>query len=109
MVDKQREFAKLLRQGVSISEACRRLGIDRKTGHWWKNGGVVVRESGTRVVEPVIGRFEGRAESDRYLSEAERVAIADGIRAGKVCPRDRDPAGPGCLDGGARTEPQPRQ
>ena len=31
MVDKQRSFAKLLQQGVSISEACRRLGIDRKT------------------------------------------------------------------------------
>lgn len=83
MVDKQREFSKLLRQGVSVSEACRRLGIDRKTGHWWKNGGVVVRESGTRVVEPVIGLFEVRAESDRYLSEEERVGIADGIRAGK--------------------------
>jgi IS30 family transposase len=83
MVDKQRAFATLLRQGVSMSEACRRLEIDRKTGHWWKNGGVVVTGSGTRVVEPVIGRFEGRAESDRYLSEAERVAIADGTRAGK--------------------------
>lgn len=33
MVDKQRSFAKLLQQGVSISETCRRLEIDRKTGH----------------------------------------------------------------------------
>lgn len=82
MVDKQRSFAKLLRQGVAISEASRRLGINRKTGHWWKNGGVVVTDNGTRVVEPVIGRYEGQAESDRYLSEAERVAIADGIRVG---------------------------
>lgn len=82
MVDKQRAFAKLLQQWVSISEACRRLGIERKTGHWWKNGGVIVRESGTRVVEPVIGRYERRVESDRYLSLAERVQIADGDRAG---------------------------
>lgn len=83
MVDKQRAFAKLLQQGVSISEACRRLGIDRKTGHWWKNGGVIVSGTGTRVVEPVIGRYQGRPDSDRYLSEAERVFIADGTRAGK--------------------------
>lgn len=83
MVDKQRAFAKLLEQGVSISEACRRLGIDRKTGHWWKNGGVIVRASGTRVVEPVIGRYEGKPDSDRYLSEAERVIIADSHRLGK--------------------------
>lgn len=31
----------------------------------------------------MIGRYEGRAESGRYLSEAERVRIADGARAGK--------------------------
>ena len=83
MVDKQRAFAKLLQQGVSISEACRRLGIDRKTGHWWKNGGVIVRENGSRIVEPVVDRYQGRPDSDRYLSETERVAIAEGTRAGK--------------------------
>ncbi|WP_206445693.1 IS30 family transposase [Agrococcus sp. KRD186] len=83
MVDKQRAFAKLLQQGVSISEACRRLGIDRKTGHWWKNGGVIVTETGSRVVEPVVGRYQRAPDSGRYLSEAERVLIADGTRLGK--------------------------
>lgn len=83
MVDKQREFARLLQQGVSISEACRRLGIDRKTGHWWKNGGVIVTDGGTRIVEPAIGRYERKPDSERYLTEAERVAIADGTRAGR--------------------------
>lgn len=83
MVDKQRAFAKLLQQGVSLSQACRGLGIDRKTGHWWKNGGVIATPTGTRVIEPVIGRYRGGAESKRYLSEAERVVIADGHRAGK--------------------------
>ncbi len=57
MVDKQRSFGRLLEQGLSISEACRRLGIDRKTGHWWKNGGRIVRATGVRVIEPVIGRY----------------------------------------------------
>lgn len=83
MVDKQREFARLLGQGVSISEACRRLGIDRKTGHWWKNGGVVRRSGAERKVAPVLDWVEPRVESARYLSLDERVAIADGHRAGK--------------------------
>jgi transposase, IS30 family len=83
MVDKQREFTRLIRQGVSNSEACRRLGIDRKTGHWWKNGGQVTRNGVTRVVMPVIHRHPASPSSPRYLSEDERVVIADGVRAGR--------------------------
>lgn len=57
MVDKQRAFAALLAQGVSISEACRRLGVDRKTGHWWKNGRRVERDGVlVTVMQPVVGR-----------------------------------------------------
>ena len=48
MMEKRVEYARLLRQGVSVSEACRRLGIDRKTGHWWKNGGARSRGTGSR-------------------------------------------------------------
>lgn len=83
MVDKQRTFEQLLGQGVSISEACRRLSIDRKTGHWWKNGGVIRRGDVQRVVKPVIGRRARAPESGRYLSEDERIQIADGVRAGR--------------------------
>lgn len=83
MVDKQREYVRLVRQGVTNSEACRRLGIDRKTGHWWKNGGSLTRNGVTRVVEPIVGRLPERPVSPRYLSEAERVTIADGVRAGR--------------------------
>jgi transposase, IS30 family len=83
MVDKQREFARLIKQGVSNSEACRRLGIDRKTGHWWKNGGQVTRNGVIRIVEPVIDRHPASPASPRYLSDAERVVIADCVRAGR--------------------------
>lgn len=83
MVDKQREYARLIRRGVSNSEACRRLGIDRKTGHWWKNGGRVTRNGVTRIVEPVINRSPQSPASPRYLSQDERVVIADGVRAGR--------------------------
>lgn len=81
MAEKQREYVRLIRQGVTNSEACRRLGIDRKTGHWWKNGGVVTRNGVVRIVEPIIDRVAERPTSPRYLSEDERVVIADGLRA----------------------------
>jgi IS30 family transposase len=83
MTDKRVKFARLIRQGVSISEACRQLGIDRKTGHWWKNGGVVTRNGVSRVVEPILNQVQERPESGRYLSEDERIAIADGAHAGR--------------------------
>jgi transposase-like protein len=47
MVDKQRAFGVMMRQGVSISEACRRLSIDRKTGHFWKHDRTVHRNGVT--------------------------------------------------------------
>ena len=83
MTEKRIEFTRLIRQGVSGSEACRRLGIDRKTGHWWKNGGTVTRNGVATFVKPVIDQQPEREESARYLSESERVQIADGAHAGR--------------------------
>ena len=83
MLDKREQYSRLIRQGVSNSEACRRLGIDRKTGHWWKNGGSFTRNGVTRVIEPIVNRLPSRPESGRNLSEAERVRIADGVHAGR--------------------------
>jgi transposase, IS30 family len=83
MTEKRREYVKLIRQGVSNSKACRDLGIDRKTGHWWRNGGVVTRHGVSRFVEPIIHQRSGAVESRRYLSEGERIRIADGVRAGR--------------------------
>ena len=83
MTEKRIEFTRLIRQGVSGSEACRRVGIDRKTGHWWKNGGTVTRNGTTTFVKPVIDQHPEREESGRYLSESERVQIADGAHAGR--------------------------
>ena len=78
MTEKRELYVRLIQQGVSNSAACRSLGIDRKTGHWWKNGGVVVRNGVTRIVAPVVAVVEPKPESGRYLSEDERVTIADG-------------------------------
>ncbi len=83
MLDKREQYARLIRQGVSNSEACRRLGIDRKTGHWWKNGGSTTRNGVTRVIKPIVNQVPERPESGRYLSDVERVRIADGVHAGR--------------------------
>ena len=32
LTDRQEQFARLIRQGVSNAEACRRVGINRRTG-----------------------------------------------------------------------------
>ena len=99
MSDKREHYTRLIRQGVSNSEACRQLGIDRKTGHWWKNCGSFTRNGVTRLVEPIVNRVLGRAESGRYLSEDERVKIADGVYAGKSPQSIAHRARPGQVDG----------
>jgi IS30 family transposase len=37
--EKQRRYAQLIAQGLGSSEACRVVGIDRKTGNRWRYGG----------------------------------------------------------------------
>ena len=58
MVDKQQAFAVMLRQGCRCPEACRRLAIDRKTGHFWKNGRTVHRNGVVVRIAPTISRHE---------------------------------------------------
>lgn len=83
MTDKRELYARLLRQGLTSSAACRQLGIDRKTAYFWTAGRVVVRNGVTHVRKPVVTHRPPLAASGRYLSEDERIRIADGIRAGK--------------------------
>ncbi|GGT75608.1 hypothetical protein GCM10010207_85870 [Streptomyces atratus] len=93
---KQR-FLDLVHEGVSIREASRVVGINRRTGQEWLNGRaerVTVRGGNKAIraaVQPVVGaprtfplnprRGELKAPalpvSSRYLSEEERIRIAD--------------------------------
>jgi len=71
------EYARLIAQGVSNSEACRRVGVNRKTGNRWRYGRVVPARAGG-VVEYAPVKIEPvRVLSRRYLSEDERGVIAD--------------------------------
>ncbi|RKR90585.1 IS30 family transposase [Micromonospora pisi] len=73
-------YLDLVARGVGTSEACRLVGINRRTGHRWRYG----RESQTKAgwqgdrgsaVRPSSG-------SARYLSQDERIVIADRLREG---------------------------
>src|SRR5918911_777896 len=120
-LDRESEYWALLREGVGTVEACRRVGITRKTGYRWRaeNGGIPP------------ARLAEAARTSRYLSLLERQRIATlrgrgyGVREiarrlgrapstvsrelrRNLCPHDHDvydgalaPAGAG---GGARRE-----
>jgi hypothetical protein len=77
MSQKRREFLKLLAAGWSMRAACQELGTGRSTGHIWKNGTVVRRKDGTAKVVPPLEPLAVRTISLRFLSEQERIQIAD--------------------------------
>lgn len=85
-------------QGMSNSAACREVGINRKTGSRWRYGRKVVDRAGNvRHYAPITEVRESDALSERFLSEDERIVIADLLQAGhsqRAIARelDRDPA-----------------
>ena len=107
---KREQFARLIARGFSNSEACRIVGVNRRTGKRWRHGRTITSSSGARLHYPAVVGARTAEISPRYLSEDERVRIADlrrgglGVRAiaGELgrCPstvsrelrRNRDPA-----------------
>ena len=79
---RREQFARLIARGVSSAEACRIVGVHPKTGKRWRLGRTITSCGGRRVhYPPVIGARKAEI-SPRYLSEDERVRIADLRRAG---------------------------
>jgi len=70
------EFVRLIAQGVSNTEACRTLGVNRRTGTRWRFGRSVPSPRGSvRLYPPVITK-PVVVLSPRFLSENERAVIA---------------------------------
>ena len=67
----------LLAQGWSLNAACREVGVVRTTGHNWKNGSTVRLKDGTVKLVPPLDPLSTRTLSPRFLSEQERIKIAD--------------------------------
>jgi transposase, IS30 family len=89
-VEKREQYARLIGQGFSSLEACRIVGINPRTGKRWRHGRTITVRDGRKLhYAPVVsrGKVARREISDRYLSEEERVRIADlrktgaGVRA----------------------------
>ena len=81
---KREAFARLIAEGVPSARASRMVGIHPRTGKSWRNGRRIV--SGGRVLDlpPVIIPVAERHYSPRYLSEDERVRLADLHREGRA-------------------------
>ncbi|MFB9301131.1 IS30 family transposase [Kibdelosporangium philippinense] len=82
---------------MSNSAACREVGIARRTGDWWRYGRTVTDGTGRKHTYPPITVEPPPEISSRFLSEDERIAIADLRRAGnsiRAIARElgRDPA-----------------
>ena len=80
--EKREQFAWLIGQGVSNSQACRIVGVNRRTGRRWRHGRTITSSNGKRRHYPSVINVGKREVSSRYLSEDERVRIGDLHRAG---------------------------
>src|SRR3954471_23164734 len=80
--EKQQQYVRLIAQGLSNSEACRLVGINRKTGNRWRYGRTVVNTAGELVRYPAVKISQPKPRSPRYLSQPERIAIADLLAGG---------------------------
>jgi len=83
MVEKRNKYAQLMGQGISNAEACRTLGINRRTGMRWRHGRTVRNANGRSTTYAPISLKAPPMISSRYLSEGERIVIADALQAGK--------------------------
>ena len=59
--EKQQRYVQLIAQGVNNSEACRLVGIDRKTGNRWRYGRRVRNSAGALVIYPPVKITEVKA------------------------------------------------
>jgi IS30 family transposase len=82
--EKQELFVRLIAQGMNNSEACRTVGINRKTGERWRYGRSVRNTAGEVVHYPPVKITPAKIRSSRYLSEHERIVIADLLHAGRT-------------------------
>jgi IS30 family transposase len=79
--EKQQRYLQLIAQGVNNAEACRVVGINRKTGNRWRYGRRMRNSAGAVVIYPPVKINESKPRSPRYLSEQERIQIADLVGA----------------------------
>jgi IS30 family transposase len=79
---KRQRFAELRERGWSILAAAREAGVSRTTGNNWSRGYKTYRHGQVTGFVPALERLAARQISARYLSQDERIEIADLRHAG---------------------------
>jgi transposase, IS30 family len=74
---KRQRFVELRSRGWSIMAAAREAGVSRTTGHNWSRGYKTYRHGEVTGFVPALERLAVREISARYLSQDERIEIAD--------------------------------
>lgn len=84
LFEQRERWARLIARGSSNSEACRVVGVDRRTGTRWRYGRTILDAAGRSVHYPPVTNSQRPSAplSARYLSLDERIAIADLLRVG---------------------------
>lgn len=77
-------YLELVSGGMNFTRAAEAVGVSKRTGKVWRNGRG--RSSG-RDERALVDWYRGDMEEPKkidgyYLSQDERIAIADGLRAG---------------------------
>ena len=75
-------YRKLMLEGLNNSAACRMVGVSRRTGQRWRLGRNLVNRRGQVVAYPPLLKPPAAIDA-RYLSEEERLVIADCLREGR--------------------------
>lgn len=78
-------YFELVSSGMNFTQAAKAVGISKRTGKVWRNGRG--RSSG-RNERALVDWYRGDMDEPKkidgyYLSQDERIAIADGVRAGE--------------------------
>lgn len=74
---KRQRFMELRAIGWGVSAAAREVGASRTAGNNWANGYRVYRDGVVVGEVEALDRFEVRQMSGRFLSQDERLEIAD--------------------------------
>jgi transposase, IS30 family len=79
---KRQQFMELRSRGWSIMAAAREVGVSRTAGNNWSRGYKTYRNGQVSGFVPALDRLAVRQISERYLSQDERIEIADLRHAG---------------------------
>jgi transposase len=79
---KRQNFMELRERGSSIRAAASEVGVSRSSGNNWASGAKVYRKGQVVGFVPPLDRLMVRRISARFLSQDERIEIADLRRAG---------------------------